>query len=164
MGGGPGGYVQSMRGGLATGLRASLAVSTSILALGGCSVPSEPSPEDWRSAARQSLEDSASEVETVALVLRLDADGQLLAASARVAATESEESLATAVDSISTQQPPGSLQQQDGDLSDLLGRATDLVRAARVAITAGDEAAYADLRSRLLELSDDLDAEREELR
>jgi hypothetical protein len=45
----------------------------------------------------------------------------------------------------------------------LLGRAADLVREARIAVTAGDETAYDGLRERLLALSDDLDAERQEL-
>ena len=51
----------------------------------------------------------------------------------------------------------------DADVSDLLGRATDLVREARVAITAGDQTSYDDLRQRLLDLSDDLGSERGEL-
>ena len=51
----------------------------------------------------------------------------------------------------------------DREVSDLLGRATDVVRAARVAITAGDEPSYAGLRRDLLELSDQLVAQREEL-
>lgn len=131
--------------------------------LSGCSVPSQPSPADWRSAARQALEDSASEVESVALVLRLDGEDQVFATSARVAAVESEESLAKAVDSVQTQQPPASLVQEDSDVSDLLGRATDLVREARIAATARDTASYDDLRERLLALSDDLDSQREEL-
>ena len=139
--------------------RAGLVVAVGLLAL-GCSVPAEPSASDWSSAARQSLEDSTSEVESVALVLEQRSAGRLPGVSARVMAVESEESLATAVDSLTTQQPPPGLDGQDRDVSDLLGRATDLVREARVAITAEDEASYADLRRRLLDLSDDLDAAR----
>ena len=142
--------------------RTGLAVVGILLCL-GCSVPAEPSAADWRSAARQTLEDSTSEVESVALVLELRSAGRLPGVSARVAAVESEESLATAVDSLSTQQPPPGLDRQDREVSDLLGRATDVVRAARVAITAGDEPSYAGLRRDLLELSDELDAQREEL-
>ena len=153
-----------MRGGGSTGLRACLAACASVIALSGCSVPSQPSPDDWRATARQTLEDSVSEVESVALVLRLDEDDRVFGVSARVAAVESEEALATAADSLSTQQPPASVERQDADVSDLLGRASDLVREARIAIAAGDEASYTDLRQRLLDLSDDLDAERQELR
>ena len=143
--------------------RVRLAACACLLALAGCAVPAEPSPADWRSAARQALEDSASEVESVALVLELGSDDRLPDASVRVAAVESEESLAKAVDSLSTQQPPAGLDRQDTSVSDLLGRATDLVREARIAATDGDEASYATLRDRLLRLSDDLDAERAEL-
>jgi hypothetical protein len=80
-----------------------------------------------------------------------------------VAAVESEESLATAEQALSTQQPPADLREEDAKVSDLLGRATDLVREARIAITAGHESAYDGLRGRLLDLSDDLDAERQDL-
>ena len=142
--------------------RAGLAAAVGLLAL-GCTVPAEPSASDWSTAARQSLEDATSEVESVALVLELRSADRLPEVSARVAAVESEESLATAVDSLTTQQPPPGLDGQDRAVSDLLGRATDLVREARVAITAEDEASYADVRQRLLNLSDDLDAARTEL-
>ena len=65
---------------------------------------------------------------------------------------------------LSSQQPPAGTERDDAAVSDLLGRATDLVREARIALTAGDEGAYDDVRGRLLDLSDDLEAERAELR
>ena len=128
----------------------------------GCA-PSEPSVADWRSTARQALEDTVSEVESVALVLHLEQRDRLLGRAARVAAVESETALATAEESVSTLQPPPGAEHEDAEVSDLLARAGDLVRDARVAITARDEAAYEDLRARLLELSDDLETEREAL-
>ena len=105
-----------------------------------------------------------SEVETVALVLDLESGERLPGRSAQVAAVESEEALGKAEQTLSSQQPPAGTERDDGTVSDLLGRAADLVRQARIAITAGDEGAYDDLRARLLDLSDDLDAERAELR
>lgn len=143
-------------------LRALVAAGSALLALTGC-VPSAPAAADWRSAAVQTLEDSVSEVESVALVLDLESGDRLPGRAARVAAVESEESLAKAEETLSTQQPPTDLRDQDTKVSDLLGRATDLVREARIAITAGHESAYDDLRGRLLDLSDDLDAERQDL-
>ena len=143
-------------------LRARAAVGGALLVLTGC-VPSEPSPADWRSSAAQALEDSVSEVESVALVLDLESGDRLPGRSARVAAVESEESLAKAVETLSTQQPPSDLRREDRAVADLLGRATDLVREARIAVTEGHETAYDGLRERLLDLSDDLDAERQEL-
>jgi hypothetical protein len=68
-----------------------------------------------------------------------------------------------AEESVSALQPPPGEEREDAEVSDLLGRAGDLVRDARVALTAQDEAAYDDLRTRLLALSDDLDAERKAL-
>jgi hypothetical protein len=137
-------------------------VAWAVLVLAGCA-PSEPSPEDWRSTARQTLEDTVSEVESVALVLDLESSDRLPGRAARVAAVESEESLATAEETLSTQQPPEDLRREDRAVSDLLGRATDLVREARIAVTAGHESAYDGLRERLLALSDDLDAQQQEL-
>lgn len=128
----------------------------SVLILTGCS-PSQPAVSDWRSSARQTLQDTVSEVESVALVLDLQSEDRLPGRSARVAAVESEESLATTEESFSSQQPPPGTGRDDTELSDLLGRATDLVREARIALTADEEATYDDLRTRLKELSDDLD-------
>jgi hypothetical protein len=134
-----------------------------LLVLTGC-VPSEPSATDWRTSARQALDDTVSEVETVALVLDLESGERLPGRSAQVAAVESEEALGKAEDTLSSQQPPAGTEHDDAAVSDLLGRAADLVREARIAITAGDEGTYDDLRGRLLDLSDDLEAERAELR
>lgn len=140
-----------------------MALAVAVLALTGC-VPSEPSAADWRASARQALEDATSEVESVALVLDLESRDRLPGRSARVAATESEESLATAAQTFTSQQPPPGTGRQDAEVEDVLGRATDLVREARVALTAGDEAAYDALRTRLDDLSDDLETVGEDLR
>ena len=144
-------------------IRVRVAVCCALLALTGC-VPSEPSTPDWRTSARQALEDTVSEVETMALVLDLESGERLPGRAARVAAVESEEALAKAEETLTSQQPPAGTERDDGAVTDLLGRAGDLVREARIALTAGDEAAYDDVRERLLDLSDDLEAERAELR
>ncbi|WP_374454309.1 hypothetical protein [Nocardioides sp.] len=144
-------------------LRVVVASSAAVLALAGCA-PTEPSPGDWRTTADQALEDTVSEVESVALVLDLQAHDRLPGRAARIAAVEAEESLATAEESLTTQQPPAGEAGTDRRLGDLLTEASDQVRQARIALTAGDDAAYADLRGRLLDLSDELDAAREDLR
>ncbi|MCK9824364.1 hypothetical protein NOCD_12835 [Nocardioides cavernae] len=146
-----------------TMLRTAAVSGVLALALTGC-VPSEPSVADWRSSTSQALEDTASEVESVALVLYLQSHDRLPGRAARVAAVESEESLATAVEGVTTQQPPPGEAREDREVGELLSRASDLVREARIALTAGDESSYAELRNRLLDLSDDLDTAREGLR
>jgi hypothetical protein len=143
--------------------RPSVALGVAVLLLTGC-VPSQPAPEDWRASARQALDDTTSEVESVALVLDLESRHRLPGRSARVAAAESEESLASAEQTFTSQQPPPGTGRQDTEVQDVLGRATDLLREARVALTAGDEASYDALRARLGELSDDLDRVGEDLR
>jgi hypothetical protein len=140
-----------------------VAACCALLVLTGC-VPGEPSAPDWRASARQALEDTVSEVETVALVLDLESGERLPGRAAQVAAVESEEALAKTEETLSSQQPPAGTERDDGAVSDLLGRAADLVREARIALTAGDEGAYDEVRARLLDLSDDLEAERAELR
>jgi hypothetical protein len=142
--------------------RAWVVACLAVLILAACA-PSEPSAPDWRSHARQALEDTASEVETVTLVLGLESDDRLPGRSARVAAVESEESLATAQRTLGTQQPPPGTEREDDDVSRLMGRAADLVREARIALTAGDEVAYDSVRDRLVDLSDDLRAEQKAL-
>ena len=143
-------------------MRTAVAAAAAALVLAGC-VPSEPSAADWRTSTSQALEDTASEVESVALVLDLQSHDRLPGRAARVAAVESEESLATAVEGVTSQQPPAGEAEADRRVGDLLSRASDLVREARVALTAGDEASYADLRRRLRDLSGELDAARAEL-
>lgn len=139
-----------------------MAACFALVTLVSCA-PSEPSPADWRSAARQAVGDTVSEVETVALVIRLESDDRLPGRSARIAAVESEESVATAEQTFSTLQPPVGSGTDDAEVSDLIGRAADLVREARIALTAGDELAYDGVRQRLLDLSENLRAELEAL-
>lgn len=146
-----------------TAVAIAVVICAATLGLSGC-VPAEPAADDWRTSTRQALEDTASEVESVALVLDLEARDRLPGRAARVAAVESEEALATAEEGVSTQQPPPSESGEDGKVGDLLARASDLVREARIAITAKDTTTYGDLRARLLDLADDLDAERADLR
>ena len=92
-----------------------MAACFALVTLVSCA-PSEPSAADWRSAARQAVEDTASEVDTVALVIRLEADDRLPGRSARIAAVESEESVATAEQTFSTQQPPVGTASDDAEV------------------------------------------------
>lgn len=143
-----------------------MALGASVLLLPGLAacVPSQPSAADWRTSARQALDDTTSEVESVALVLDLESRDRLPGRSARVAAVESEESLASAEQTFTSQQPPPGTGRDDAEAQHVLGRATDLLREARIALTAGDEAAYDGIRTRLADLSDDLDRVSEDLR
>ena len=50
------------------------------------------------------------------------------------------------------------------EVGELLSRASDLVREARIALTAGDESSYAELRRQLTDLADEVDTAREGLR
>jgi hypothetical protein len=126
-----------------------------VAVLAGC-VPSEPSAADWRSTARQTLEDTISQVESVALVVDLESRDRMPGRSARVAAVETEESLATTEQAFTSLQPPTGTSRQDTEVSGLLARATNLVRESRIALVADDTSAYDGLHERLDDLADDL--------
>jgi hypothetical protein len=134
-----------------------LTVLAAVAALAGC-VPSEPSTADWESTARQTLEDTISQVESVALVVDLQSRDRMPGRSARVAAVETEDTLATTEQAFSALQPPPGSSREDAEVSDLLARATVLVRESRIALVADDASAYDGLHERLDELSEDLAA------
>ena len=134
-----------------------MAVLAAAAVLAGC-VPSEPSTADWESTARQTLQDTISEVESVALVVDLESRDRMPGRSARVTAVESEDTLATTEQAFSALQPPPGTGRQDAEVSDLLARATALVRESRIALVADDASAYDGLHERLDRLSGDLTA------
>lgn len=128
---------------------AALAAVLLLLASACGTVPGQPSPADWRSTARQSLQTAASEVATVQMVLEEAQDEQLLGRYGAVSVTNAESALGSAQDSILTLQPPATLQQQFDAVATVLGDAGDLVTQSRIAIVRDDRTQYAELVDRL---------------
>jgi hypothetical protein len=97
----------------------------------------EPDVDDWRSLARLSLTDAASEAATMELMLRQVRAGRLPTRYAEVMAADSEKAVGTAEDRLSTVQPPDGRAEETDRLLDLIARAAHGVRAAR-AVVVGD--------------------------
>jgi hypothetical protein len=135
----------------------SLALLLGLLTTGCGLVPNRPDAEGWTVAARQSLEDAASEVATVRVATEQQQKGRQLGAYGVVTATTSEEALGKAADSILAQQPPASRRDALDRVSQALGDAGDLVSEARIALVRGDEAEYDGLVKRLAAMSTRLD-------
>lgn len=135
-------------------------VMAPVLALSsGCGLtPSRPDSAAWSQAARQALEDVASEVATVKVAVEQQERGRQLGKYAVVTATTSEEALGKAADSLLTQQPPASRRDDYDRVSTALGDAEDLVAGARIALVAGDSGRYAGLAHRLDRMADRLDS------
>lgn len=137
---------------------AALAAAVLLLGVAGCGlVPSRPDGPAWDQAARQSLEDAASEVATVKVALEQQQKGHLLGKYGVTTVTDSEEALGLAQDSILTQQPPTSRQEGFDKVAAALGDAGDLVTEARIALVRDDTRAYAGLVHRLDAMSGRLD-------
>jgi DNA primase len=128
--------------------------------LSGCVVvPDTPDAGDWDRLAAQAVEDNASEVATVRLVLREQQRERLLGRYGVVTAVAAEEAAAKATDSVTTVQPPPARRQADQRVADLLARAGDLVTEARVALVDGDASAFPRLVDDLAEVHDQLQRE-----
>lgn len=143
---------------------ASLLAVLALLLGTACSVPSEPSPADWRAAAIQALEDVAGQLGTVELVLAQEQDDKLLGRYAVVVASEAEEAAGTSAESLTSQQPPAGTRQRFGTVSGALDEATSLLTEARVALVDDDRAKYSSLRRRITRLQQRLDEIRGRLR
>jgi hypothetical protein len=127
--------------------------------LGCVVVPDTPDAGDWDRLAAQAVEDNASEVATVRLVLRQQQRERLLGRYGVVAAVAAEEAAAKATDSVTTVQPPPARRQADQRVADLLARAGDLVTEARVALVDGDASSFPRLVDDLAEVHDQLQRE-----
>jgi len=135
--------------GLMAGVLAGVLVGL-LVGLAGCGlVPSRPEADDWVASARQSLDDTASEVATVGLVVEQEQQDRLPASYAAVVAARSEAAAGTAADGITAQQPPDSKRQEYDAVAAALGDAADLVAEARIALVDHDTAAYRRLAERL---------------
>jgi hypothetical protein len=131
--------------------------------VGGC-VPSQPSPNDWRRQARQSLEDVLSEVATAQVVLREQAAGHLLTKAGVVMLVDAEESAGTTAETFSALQPPEGFEQRHAKVSDALERASGLIADARMARVREDQETYVELQRSLVHERSMLAGLREQLR
>lgn len=135
-----------------------------LVLLAACSVPSRPSEADWRSQARQALEDTASYLSTMRLVLEAKPDEPFLGGYDVVVATHAEEAASSTAETLTTAQPPPPVREEYDEVSALLGDAGDLLSEARIALAADREREYAGLAAQLRVLAVEATDLREELR
>jgi len=102
----------------------------------GCTT-SRPSPEDWRTSARESLEEAASTLATVRLTVRAQEDARVWRAYAETVLADAEQAVSTAADSVATLQRPREVEAAEAaEVLDLLEQAEDLVRTVRQRVLA----------------------------
>lgn len=128
-----------------------------MMLLGGC-VLSAPSAADFEQDAAQALDDLASAVATVKIVLEQHRTERMFAASTVVMLTESEEAGEKAVQDLAALQPPAGLHETYGQITAALQDGADLLTEVRIAAVAVDTAALqqlsAELANKRAELSD----------
>jgi hypothetical protein len=103
--------------------------------------PAEPGPKDWRASAEQAVGDMVSEVATSRLTVRESLNDSFVGRYPIVVLTYSEDAAGTAVDRVSTLQPPPRARPSYDRLTSMLSDADDAISRARIAVTAGDDAA-----------------------
>ena len=129
----------------------------SLIILTGCTVPAAPDRAAWRSQAAQALEDTASDVATVELVLRQERQDRLPGKYAVVVAVDSEESAGKSGEAFTSLQPPPGQRAAYDRVGQLLDDAQGLLSEARIALADGATGDYPPLIARLARLGDRLE-------
>lgn len=126
-----------------------------VLALTACA-PQSPDRSSWTDQAHTAVEDVASEVATVQLLLRLVGEGKVPGKYQQVVSQDSETAVGETLASFGGEQPPPAdddlYRRTTGALSD----ASDLLADVRIALVRRDTGAYPAMR-------DELDALQERL-
>ena len=134
------------------------------LATAGCA-PQSPDRSSWVDQGHKSLHDTASEVATVQLLLRLQDQGKVPGKYQQVVAQDSETAVAKTMDTFGGEQPPPGDDKTYTQVTTLMSDASDLLAKVRIAIVRRDEAAYpgladdlTDIHRKLLQAAADLRA------
>ena len=142
------------RGTWAPGL---LTLTVLLVAATGCTVPSEPDRPAWRQLAVQTLQDTASELATVQLVLRQERSDHLPGRYAVVVAVDTEERAGKTSQGFTSQQPPAGARPAYERVGSLLDDADGLLSESRIALADGATEDYGRLIVRLGRLGDRVD-------
>jgi hypothetical protein len=127
---------------------AGAATLLAVVLVTGCA-PQAPDHTSWTDQARQSLEDTASEVETVALLLRLEEDGKVPGKYQQVVAQDSEAAVGATMARFGGEQPEPRDDEAYSRVTGLMSDASDLLAETRIAIVRRDTGRYPDLLRRL---------------
>lgn len=130
---------------------AALGTALVVLLGGGCA-PQSPDHTSWTDQARQALEDTASQVATVALLLRLERENKVPGKYQQVVAQDSESAVGATMAKFGGEQPEPRDDATYKRVTSLMSDASDLVSEVRIAIVRRDSDEYPKLLEQLEEL------------
>jgi hypothetical protein len=119
--------------------------------------PQAPDHSSWRDQAHLSIEDVASNVSTMTLLLRLVRDDRMFGRYQQIVALNSETNAGRTADHFSAEQPEPGDDATYTRVTGVLSDATDLLSEVRIALVRRDTREYADLAKRLARMTNRLD-------
>jgi hypothetical protein len=138
-------------------------LGTTLVVLTACA-PQAPDHSSWTDQARTALEDTASEVATVGLLLRLEEQGKVPGKYQQVVAQDSESAVGATLAKFGGEQPVPRDDATYRRVTGLMSDASDLLSEVRIAVVRRDSVQYAELLEELDGLGRDLTQAAEGLR
>lgn len=120
--------------------------------LAAACAPQSPDHSSWTDQAHQALEDTASEVATVSLLLRLERQGKVPGKYQQVVAQDSESAVGATMSKFGGEQPEPQDDPTYRRVTGVMSDASDLLSEVRIAIVRRDSAAYPKLLDRLVDV------------
>jgi len=114
----------------------------------GCA-PQAPDHSSWRDQAHLSIEDVASNVATMSLLVKLVREGRMFGKYQQIVALNSETNAGRTTDHFSAEQPEPQDDATYHRVTTLLSDACDLLADVRIALVRRDSGAYAALAHEL---------------
>jgi len=123
-----------------------------VVLLAAACAPQSPDHSSWTDQAHQALEDTASEVATVSLLLRLERQGKVPGKYQQVVAQDSESAVGATMSKFGGEQPEPQDDPTYRRVTGVMSDASDLLSEVRIAIVRRDSAAYPKLLDRLVDV------------
>jgi len=127
-----------------------------VTALAACA-PQAPDHSSWRDQAHLSIEDVASNVSTMSLLLRLVREDRMFGKYQQIVALNSETNAGRTADHLGAVQPVPEDDATYKRVTSLLSDATDLLSEVRIALVRRHSQAYPGLAEDLAKMTDRLD-------
>ena len=124
-------------------------------ALTACA-PQAPDHSSWRDQAHLSIEDVASNVSTMSLLVQLVREDRMFGKYQQIVALNSETNAGRTADHFSAEQPKPEDDPIYSRVTTLLSDATDLLSEVRIALVRRDDQEYPRLAAELSKMSDRL--------
>jgi hypothetical protein len=128
-----------------------------VLALLSACAPQAPDHSSWRDQAHLSVEDVASNVATMSLVLRLVRDGRMFGKYQQIVALNSETNAGRTTDHLSGEQPEPRDDPMYRRVTTTLSDACDLLSDVRIALVRRNSQEYPHLAQELTQMTDRLE-------